>query len=133
MVGFVRTEVASGKHELGWTLWDIYKLAAARVELGVATYAIVGAPVAYWIDESVDCSALYVDGTWDSAELFVRYERAWSDLLGGGPRDHSTCPRGSQHDLLRRSAWKCVRNGSFERLPLKWSRRLRSDSQATGP
>jgi hypothetical protein len=41
---------AWSKRELGWTLWDIYKLAAAHVEYGVRTYAIVGAPVSYWND-----------------------------------------------------------------------------------
>ena len=70
--------------ELGWTLWDIYKLIAARLEYGVRAYGIVGARTAHWEDDSVDCSALYCNGVWDSQELFRRYEGAWRDLLDGG-------------------------------------------------
>jgi len=38
-----------------------------------ACFAVVGAPVAYWRDPRVDCSALFVDGRWDSLDLFRRY------------------------------------------------------------
>jgi hypothetical protein len=75
---------ASSKHEVGWTLWDIFKLAAARIEYGAATYAVVGAPTSYWNDADVACSSLYCDGIWTSRDLFARYATAWSDLLTGG-------------------------------------------------
>lgn len=81
---FFELKWAHQKNELGWTLWDIYKLAAARIEYGAAGYAIVGAPLSYWDDETIDCSALYCDGDWDSGDVFRRYERAWKDLLTGG-------------------------------------------------
>jgi hypothetical protein len=81
---FFELKWAASKHELGWTLWDIYKLAAGRLEYGVNAYAIVGAPLSYWIDENVDCSVLYRDSTWESQQLFRRYRRAWADLLTGG-------------------------------------------------
>lgn len=81
---FFELKWAYSKGELGWTLWDIYKLAAARIEYGVEAYAIVGAPLTYWADDDVDCSALYCDGVWDSRQLFARYARAWKDLLRGG-------------------------------------------------
>jgi hypothetical protein len=81
---FFELKWAATMHELGWTLWDIYKLAAGRLEYGVNAYAIVGAPVSYWIDENVDCSALYCDSVWESRQLFRRYARAWTDLLNGG-------------------------------------------------
>ena len=76
---------ARGKHELGWTLWDIYKLVATKEEHRAdATYAIVGAPDAYWADETIDACALFGTRSWDSSEVFRRYWRAWHDLLGGG-------------------------------------------------
>lgn len=81
---FFELKWAYSKRELGWTLWDIYKLAAARLEYGVQTYAIVGAPLAFWADSAVDCSSLYCDGVWESSELFRRYATAWADLLVGG-------------------------------------------------
>jgi hypothetical protein len=81
---FFELKWAHSKDELGWTLWDIYKLAAGRGHFGVCAYAVVGAPVSYWVDHGVDCSALYCDGSWTSEELFRRYERAWRDLLAGG-------------------------------------------------
>lgn len=72
------------KRELGWTLWDIYKMAAARIEFDVTAYVVVGAPLSYWHDDGVACSSLYCDATWDSQQLFRRYEGAWKDLLAGG-------------------------------------------------
>lgn len=44
----------------------------------------MGAPLTYWADDDVDCSALYADGVWTSREPFQRYARAWIDLLSGG-------------------------------------------------
>jgi hypothetical protein len=86
---FFELKWAATKHELGWTLLDIYKLAAGRLEYGVKAYAIVGAPMSYWIDENVDCSALYCDSSWESRQIFRRYGRAWADLLkGGSARPH---------------------------------------------
>lgn len=81
---FFELKWASTKHELGWTLWDVYKLAAGRLEYGVFGYALVGAPLTYWADDTVDCSSLYRDAVWDSRELFRRYAKAWRDLLQGG-------------------------------------------------
>jgi hypothetical protein len=81
---FFELKWARSKKELGWTLWDIYKLVAGRIEYGVAAYAVVRAPVTTWEDDAVDCAALYCDGTWNSRELFRRYERAWRELLAGG-------------------------------------------------
>ena len=75
---------AHGKHELGWTLWDIFKLVAGRLEYGASCYAIVGAPQSYWQDETVGCSSIYCNGSWSSAELFRRYEKDWKNLLEGG-------------------------------------------------
>src|SRR5205823_874300 len=73
------------KRELGWTLWDIYKLIAAKEEHHAdAAYAIVGAPDGFWADEKIDCSSLFASESWSSRELFGRYWRAWHDLLHGG-------------------------------------------------
>jgi ADP-ribosylglycohydrolase len=73
------------KHELGWTLWDIYKLVAVKEQYRAdSAYAIVGAPASYWVDEQIDCCALFTSDTWDSREVFTRYWRAWWDLLRGG-------------------------------------------------
>jgi hypothetical protein len=83
--GLFELKWAGTKRELGWTLWDIYKLAAALIEYNVDAYAIVGAPTAYWTDETVGCSSLYCDDVWSSLDLFKRYERDWENLLEGGP------------------------------------------------
>ena len=80
---FYELKWAASKRELGLTLWDIYKLATGRIEYGVSAYPVVGAPVSYWHDDGVACSALYCDSTWDSRQLFCRYKRAWADLLTG--------------------------------------------------
>jgi hypothetical protein len=95
---------AATKHELGWTLWDLYKLAAARIEHAVHAYAIVGAPITYWSDPEVDCSAVYCDAAWDSAALFRRYQRAWADLLGGGTARPLRVPASLQTSLIAASA-----------------------------
>jgi hypothetical protein len=81
---FFELKWAFTKKELGWTLWDVYKLVAARLEYGVRAFAIVGAPLTYWHDDAVGCSALYCDAVWNSRELFTRYADDWKNLLGGG-------------------------------------------------
>jgi hypothetical protein len=87
--------------ELGWTLWDIYKLAAARIEYNVETYAIVGASTEFWADEAVGCSSLYCDGVWSSADLFQRYERDWRNLLAGGTARPIRVPATIETRLIR--------------------------------
>jgi hypothetical protein len=71
---------------LGWTLWDAYKMAAARRREGVeGCYLVVGAPFRIWHEDCAWCCAdLFADGTWNSADLFRRYWLAWLHLLGGG-------------------------------------------------
>ena len=54
------------------------------MEAVALTYAIVGAPTAYWDDSEVGCLALYRDGAWESRELFRRYADDWRNLLAGG-------------------------------------------------
>lgn len=80
------------KNELGWTLWDMYKLISGEATYGAAGYAIVAAPDAYWADHSVACMSLYADGVWESGELFRRYWRAWDELLHGGSARPSSVP-----------------------------------------
>jgi ADP-ribosylglycohydrolase len=81
------------KYELGWTLWDIYKLAAAQAQYAPdASYAVVGAPIAYCEDLELDCARLFATGSWNSLELFSSYWRAWHDLLHDGAARPSSVP-----------------------------------------
>jgi hypothetical protein len=81
------------KHEVWWTLWDIYKLVAAQEQYAPqGSFVVAAAPVSYWADAAIDCSALFVTQTWKSRRLFVEYERAWRDLLGGGRARPSRVP-----------------------------------------
>ncbi len=89
---FFELKWARGTHELGWTLWDTYKLAAARMHYGVSAYVVVGAPNSFWSDDAVPCVALYCDSTWSSQQLFSHYEEAWGDLLTGGTARPSRVP-----------------------------------------
>jgi ADP-ribosylglycohydrolase len=89
------------KHELGWTLWDIYKLVAVKEQYGAdSAYAIVGAPATYWADERIDCCSLFASATWDSHEVFARYWRAWWDLLHGGTARPLSVPSELQTTLV---------------------------------
>lgn len=93
------------KGELGWTLWDIFKLVAAKVQYRTpACYAVVGAPRRYWQDSTIDCAALYFDGVWESAELFDRYRRAWIDLLRGGSARPTRVPSSIETRLVAETA-----------------------------
>lgn len=81
------------KRELGWTLWDIYKLVAAQGEhTPQACYAIVAAPDRYWNDPNIDCAEVFRTGRWSSTGLFADYWRAWTDLLYGGSARPSRIP-----------------------------------------
>lgn len=82
---FAELKWCQSKRELGWTLWDVYKMAASQEQYRPGgCYAVVGAPDAYWGDSSIDCSDLFADGRWNSLELFRRNWWAWLDLLHGG-------------------------------------------------
>jgi hypothetical protein len=71
--------------ELGWTLWDIYKMAAATQFVGVrGCYVVAGAPEHFWKEET-HCAPLFTDGKWRSLDLFQRFQEDWEDLLKGGP------------------------------------------------
>jgi hypothetical protein len=70
---------------LGWTLWDIYKMVAARQLPGVqGCYVVAGAPEGFWESEGY-CAPLFTNGTWRSLDLFQRFEEDWTELLEGGP------------------------------------------------
>lgn len=87
-------------HELGWTLWDIYKLAAAHIELGATGYAVVGAPTIYRDESAVACSDLFCNGTWSAADLFARYRIAWMELLMGGSARPARLPASIRTTLI---------------------------------
>jgi hypothetical protein len=60
---------------LGWTLWDIYKMVAARRLEGVwGCYVVAGAPESFWESEE-HCAPLFTNGTWRSLDLFQRFGR----------------------------------------------------------
>lgn len=99
---------AKSKDELGWTLWDVYKLLAGRLEYGARAYAIVGAPDAYWADEAVGCASLYCDAVWESHELFRRYCRDWKNLLAGGTARPLRIPAAIETRLVAAEAIDCA-------------------------
>jgi hypothetical protein len=75
---------ARNPNELGWTLWDIYKMVAATYQPGTeACSAIVGAPRARW-ETGKRGAALYSTGIWESRTLFEDYESEFHELLLGG-------------------------------------------------
>lgn len=70
--------------ELGWTLWDIYKMVAATQLEGVrGCYVVAGAPEGFWESEE-HCAPLFMSGTWRSLDLFRRFRVEWEALLRGG-------------------------------------------------
>jgi len=70
---------------LDWTLWDIYKMVAARQLPGVrGCYVVAGAPEGVWQSEA-HCTPLFTNGTWRSLDLFQHFEEDWEALLKGGP------------------------------------------------
>jgi ADP-ribosylglycohydrolase len=134
------------KKELGWTLWDIFKLVAAQQEYTVdGAYAVVGASDSYWANSAVDCAELFISGEWESKKLFSKYWRAWYDLLQGGTARPSSVPAVIATDLTALEplattpAWTIralrVAAASEKRLPFDgdWPRALaRSDQASVG-
>ncbi len=70
--------------ELGWTLWDLYKMVSATFRRDTeACYLVVGAPQATW-QSGKHFSAAFSTNLWDSQQLFIDYEADWRRLLKGG-------------------------------------------------
>jgi hypothetical protein len=75
---------AKSSRELGWTLWDLFKMVAGTYRPDTAAcFLLVGAPRAMW-EAGDHCAALFATNIWDSARLFVDYEVDFIDLLKGG-------------------------------------------------
>lgn len=69
------------------TLWDIFKVGAARRLADVqAGYVIAAAPLATWESgrEVVELFSDKGEEAWESRFFFDEYRKAWSDLLRGG-------------------------------------------------
>jgi hypothetical protein len=85
---------------LGWTLWDILKMASGRVSPGAtACYAIVGAPTTLF-EKPGTLGELFTNGEWCTRELIHRFTIHWQDLLSGGTARVSQLPAGFTTTLV---------------------------------
>jgi len=81
---FCELKWCHSRAELGWTLWDIYKMIAAQQLPGVhGCYVVAGAPEGFWESEE-HCAPLFKIGSWRSLDLFQCFREDWEELLGGG-------------------------------------------------
>jgi hypothetical protein len=97
---FVELKWCHSRAELGWTLWDTYKMAAATYLPGVeAAYVVAGAPEVFWLDET-HCAPLFASDEWGSRDLFARFAINWEELLSGGTARPSWVPARIATDLV---------------------------------